>query len=191
MQIYVNKIYTLEYQTIPNMTFNKILVPYDSSKASNRALSNAVKLAKMSRESQVNHKHDHVVTIILLHVLSEIPLPLSFGGVYLGMLSEKTGERITFREYLKEAYQEMKGSAIKMLKQKIEEYKNDTEKLNINLKVSIGLPADKIMETANEEKVDLVIIGTTGLTGVSKIKALGSVARNVSERATCPVMLVR
>jgi nucleotide-binding universal stress UspA family protein len=166
-------------------------VPYDSSKASNRALSYAVKVAKMSRDSQVIHKHDHVITIILLHVLSEIPLPLSFGGIHLRMLSEKTGERITFKEYLKEAYQEMKGSAIKMLKQKIEEYDSDTEKLNIKLKVSIGLPADKIMETANEENVNLIIIGTAGLTGVSKIKALGSVARNISERAKCPVMLVR
>jgi nucleotide-binding universal stress UspA family protein len=47
------------------------------------------------------------------------------------------------------------------------------------------------MEMATEENVDLIVIWTTGLKGVSKIKALGSVARNVSERAKCPVMLVR
>jgi nucleotide-binding universal stress UspA family protein len=37
----------------------------------------------------------------------------------------------------------------------------------------------------------LIIMGTIGLTGVSKIKALGSVARKVSEMAKCPIMLVR
>jgi nucleotide-binding universal stress UspA family protein len=34
-------------------------------------------------------------------------------------------------------------------------------------------------------------MGTTGLSGLSKIKAIGSVARSVSEKAKCPVMLVR
>jgi len=174
------------------MTFNKILVPYDSSKASNKALSNAVKIAKISAESGMVHKHGHVITIILLHVIPEIPLPSSFGGIPSRVLSEKRGEKITFREYLKEVYQEMKESAIKMLDQKIEEYRtNMTEKVHIKPKISIGLSADKIMEMVNEENVDLIIIGTAGLTGVSKIKALGSVARNVSERSKCPVMLVR
>ena len=57
--------------------------------------------------------------------------------------------------------------------------------------VTIGYPEDKIIEMTTEENVDLIVIGTTGLKGISKIKALGSVARNVSERAICPVLLVR
>ena len=48
-----------------------------------------------------------------------------------------------------------------------------------------------IIQTAIKENVGIIIMGTTGLTGVSKIKAFGSVARNVTERAKCPVMLVR
>jgi nucleotide-binding universal stress UspA family protein len=85
----------------------------------------------------------------------------------------------------------MKVSAIKMLDQKTREYMINIENLKVQPKVTIGLPADKIMEMATEENVDLIVIGTTGLKGVSKIKALGSVARNVSERAKRPVMLVR
>jgi nucleotide-binding universal stress UspA family protein len=34
-------------------------------------------------------------------------------------------------------------------------------------------------------------MGTTGLAGISKFKAIGSVARSVSEKAKCPVMLVK
>jgi nucleotide-binding universal stress UspA family protein len=166
-------------------------VPYDSSAASNKALSNAFEIAKMSEESERIHKHGGVVRIMLLHVIPEIPVPYSFIGSPLSKLSEKTGERITIREYLKEVYQEMKASAVKMLDQKTREYTINIETIKVQPKVTIGLPADKIMEMATEENVDLIVIGTTGLKGVSKIKALGSVARNVSERAKCPVMLVR
>ena len=174
------------------MTFNKILVPYDSSTASDKALSNALKIAMLSKESERIHKNgDGAVTISLLHVLPEIPMPPSFGSTTLRRLSEKTGEKITFREYLKEVYQEMKSSAIKMLDQKTREHKIDVPNVKVKTEVTIGLPADKIIEIAVAENVDLIIMGTTGLTGVSKIKALGSVARNVSERAKCPVMLVR
>jgi nucleotide-binding universal stress UspA family protein len=168
-----------------------MVVPYDSSAASNKALSNAFVIAKMSEESERISKHGDVISIILLHVIPEIPVPPSFIGSPLRRLSEKTGERITIREYLKEVYQEMKASAIKMLDQKTREYMINIENLKVQPKVTIGLPADKIMEMATEENVDLIVIGTTGLKGISKIKALGSVARNVSERAKRPVMLVR
>ena len=165
-------------------------MPYDSSAASNKALSKAFEIAKMSEESERIRKHRSVINIILLHVISEIPVPPTFIGSPLRRLSEKTGERITIREYLKEVYQEMKGSAIKMLDQKTREY-IIMENMKVHPKVIIGLPADKIMEMATEENVDLIVIGTVGFKGLSKIKDLGSVARNISERAKCPVMLVR
>jgi nucleotide-binding universal stress UspA family protein len=85
----------------------------------------------------------------------------------------------------------MKESAIKMLDQKTRAYMINGENIQVHPKVTMGLPADRIMEMATEENVDLIVIGTIGLKGVSKIKALGSVARNVSERAKCPVLLVR
>jgi nucleotide-binding universal stress UspA family protein len=85
----------------------------------------------------------------------------------------------------------MKSSTIKVFDQKTREHKTDVRNVKVKPEVTVGLSADKIIEIAIAENVDLIIMGTTGLTGVSKIKALGSVARNVSERAKCPVMLVR
>jgi nucleotide-binding universal stress UspA family protein len=38
--------------------------------------------------------------------------------------------------------------------------------------------------------VDLVILGSVGLGGISKNKALGSVTRNIVEISTCPVLIV-
>lgn len=173
------------------MVFHKILVPYDSSAASNKALSNAFEIAKMSEESERIRKRRGIISIILLHVIPEIPVPPTYIGSPLRRLSKKTGESITIREYLNEAYQDMKASAVKMLDQKIREHMINVKNMNVQPKVTIGLPADRIMEMAMEENVDLIVIGTIGLKGISKIKALGSVARNISERAKCPVMLVR
>jgi nucleotide-binding universal stress UspA family protein len=61
--------------------------------------------------------------------------------------------------------------------------KIDTTSLN-------GNPAEKVIEFANNKKVDLIVIGNVGLSGLSRVKALGSVSRNVSERASCPVLIV-
>ena len=43
---------------------------------------------------------------------------------------------------------------------------------------------------AREEKVDLIVMGTHGRTGVRHL-LLGSVAEAVSRRAPCPVFTVR
>jgi len=40
-----------------------------------------------------------------------------------------------------------------------------------------------------KEKIDLIIIGNVGRSGISKIRTLGSVSRSVSERAPCPAMI--
>ena len=40
------------------------------------------------------------------------------------------------------------------------------------------------------EKVELIVVGASGLNGISVIKELGSVERCIFEGASCPVMLV-
>jgi nucleotide-binding universal stress UspA family protein len=171
--------------------YNKILIPYDGSKPSDNALSHAIRIANMGRISSTENSN---VQVILMHVIQEIPIPASFGITgYTNLISSITGDKITLREHIKELYQEMKSDATKMLDEKVKKYQNvkgKGEKVIIRTKVMIGSATDKIIEVANKEKVDLIIMGTTGIGGFAKI-VLGSVARNVSEKAKCPVMLVR
>ncbi|MFB5599968.1 MAG: universal stress protein [Nitrososphaeraceae archaeon] len=166
------------------MTYNKILVPYDSSKLSDIALDHAIRNAKMSSISS----SDNVVNVILFYVTPEIQIPFTFGNSLFK--SKLTGEPIALREYIKELHVEIKSNAMKMLDDKTKEYRN-IKNISLQSKVIIGNPADEIIKFAEDEKVDLIIMGTTGLAGVSKFKAIGSVARSVSEKAKCPVMLVR
>lgn len=51
-------------------------------------------------------------------------------------------------------------------------------------------PVDAILKFVRGRKVDLIVIGSQGLHGIGKIRALGSVSRKVSELATCPVLIV-
>jgi nucleotide-binding universal stress UspA family protein len=53
-----------------------------------------------------------------------------------------------------------------------------------------GQISNAIIEFAAQEKIDLIVIGNVGSSGLSKIKTLGSVSRSVSERAPCPVMII-
>jgi nucleotide-binding universal stress UspA family protein len=53
-----------------------------------------------------------------------------------------------------------------------------------------GTPAQTIMDTAGEQGVDLIIMGTHGRTGLTHV-LLGSVAEHVVRQAPCPVLVTR
>jgi len=53
-----------------------------------------------------------------------------------------------------------------------------------------GIPADKILEYAEENNIDLIVMGTHGLTGFKKF-LIGSVAEKVVRHSKVPVMVIR
>ena len=53
-----------------------------------------------------------------------------------------------------------------------------------------GVPAEKIIEYAEESNIDLIVMGTQGLTGVQRF-LIGSVAENVLRHSKVPVMIVK
>lgn len=156
--------------------YRKILVPYDDSGPSNKALDHAVNIAKMSGQSEV----------ILLYVIAEYP---NYHFIERPARSIKTGEKTTLSQYLKEVYELMEESANDVVDSKKEEIKNKTG-LDIITRILTGQISDTIIDFAAKEKVDLIVIGNVGRTGISKINMLGSVSRSVSERAPCPVMII-
>ncbi|MBI5250853.1 MAG: universal stress protein [Desulfomonile tiedjei] len=54
----------------------------------------------------------------------------------------------------------------------------------------IGVPSNEIVKFADEEGVDLIVMGTHGWTGIKHL-ILGSTAENVVRSAGCPVLTVR
>jgi len=60
----------------------------------------------------------------------------------------------------------------------------------VETRLTIGIPAEEIVEVANKDSVDLIVMGTHGWTGIRHM-LLGSVAEKVLRMATCPVLVVR
>lgn len=56
-------------------------------------------------------------------------------------------------------------------------------------RVAQGAPADKILEVAKQEKVDLIIMGTHGRKGLERA-IFGSVCDKVVRNAPCPVLTI-
>jgi len=87
----------------------------------------------------------------------------------------------------------LKAGSESMLKSRIEAA--NKEGVNIRFTLGIGSAPEGIVNVAKGEKVDFIIIGSRGLSSVgrqsTKLRILGSVARNVSELAECPVMIVK
>jgi nucleotide-binding universal stress UspA family protein len=60
----------------------------------------------------------------------------------------------------------------------------------LGTQVRAGHPAQRIVEVSREQRIDLIVIGHSGHSGVWG-RFLGSTAEKVSRHATCSVLLVR
>jgi nucleotide-binding universal stress UspA family protein len=62
--------------------------------------------------------------------------------------------------------------------------------LTVREVVREGYPASVIAEEAVEEKADMIVMGSRGLSGLKHL-LLGSIAERVVQKATCPVLTVK
>lgn len=60
----------------------------------------------------------------------------------------------------------------------------------VEVRLKQGVPAEELLRAAADEKADLIVLGSRGL---SQVKAflLGSVSDKVSHHAKCPTLIVR
>ncbi len=149
----------------------KILVPYDGSKYSKKALSHAEEIAS---------KFD--ATMFLLTVVDEHEY---LHGVLLAELEDDYKVKDTVHRLVKSEVI----AAKKMMSRLAKNYEKN--KVKVHHHAMKGDPTEAILDYTLANNIDLIILGSEGLSGLSKLKALGSVSRKVSELAKCPVMIVR
>ena len=155
--------------------FRKILVPYDGSKQAENALNKAVYLANLISGTE----------IVVLNVMDEIKSPaLVFDKK---VRNYKTGEATTLSSYLRDLQRERRYKMKNRLDELKRKYQNSVQ---IRTLVSVGRPEVKIVQYANNEHVDLIVMGHRGSKGISRF-IMGSVSRTVSEKVNCTVMIVR
>jgi nucleotide-binding universal stress UspA family protein len=141
--------------------YKNILVATDGSESSRSAFAHAVNIARKFEGK-----------IILLHVTFT---PQSYLGNNLAY-------GLNISEY---KLKELAKSAIDETIQGI-----DFSGVQVTHLIVSGSPAQKIVEVVNKEKVDLVVMGSTGH-GPFSGAFLGSVSQRVLSRAACPVMVVK
>jgi nucleotide-binding universal stress UspA family protein len=75
-----------------------------------------------------------------------------------------------------------------MLKQFAHAWVHDLPK--VRYLVASGNPFEKILDTAEDQLIDLIVLGTHGRTGVKRL-LIGNVAEKVVRHAPCPVLTVK
>jgi universal stress protein A len=66
----------------------------------------------------------------------------------------------------------------------------DAAHVDVTRLVALGVPYQKILETATAESADLIVMATHGRTGLGHL-VIGSVAERVVRLAPCPVLTIR
>ena len=106
-------------------------------------------------------------SLLILHV-EEPPLAYGGGELYYG-LPDPNSERI-----------------LKML----EDVRPTDQTVAFTHRLTMGDPAGEIVRIAAEEGVEMIVLGTHGRSGMTRM-LMGSVAETVVRRATCPVLVYR
>ena len=168
---------------LPNIQIKKILYATDLSENAVHAFAYAVSLANL-----------YGAGISILHVLAEYP-----GEEFItNMINADTWEEIKSRNYA-EARDQLIGKrrghvALKeALEAFSEEAKADGEAqafVTDEILIKNGDPAEIIIETAQDRKCDLIVMGTHGH-GVITDVLIGSTAKRVVRQSTIPVLVIR
>jgi nucleotide-binding universal stress UspA family protein len=145
----------------------KILVAIDKSGYKDKAVSYAFTLAK-SLGAEIS----------VIHVIDQSSI-VAAGSVH------PSASMIAQKEFLEALRQD----ADKLLKEIVQWGK--TEGITVQDKVLSGASVKQtIIDYAKEKDVDMILIGTKGMTGIKKF-LMGSVANDVISHAHCPVLAVR
>jgi nucleotide-binding universal stress UspA family protein len=161
----------------------KILVPFDFSEPSVKALKHAMTLSgPMSAQNKV----------IVLHVIEELStrmaLEEAFGAGRWKEEEERRKKEGTETE-LGEYEQDLIGQMERHAKRIAQEAGGRGPEMRYLIRVG-GRPADRILQVAKEENFDLIVLGSVGHTGLAKMLKMGSVSKEVLEKSPCPATIV-
>ncbi|NOU91768.1 universal stress protein [Paenibacillus sp. LMG 31456] len=143
------------------MFCTKILVAFDGSELSEKALDKAVKIAQTNVDIAL-----HVIIVVKFHAFIAGAYPVITENFYESDL--KYGNEI-----------------VKRLEKELSTLANPH-----SVSLIQGTPENEILQFANEQGSDLIIMGSRGLTGLKEM-FLGSVSHYVVQHAEAPVLIIK
>lgn len=168
---------------LPNIRIKKILYATDLSENAVYAFSYAVSLA-----------NTYGAGITILHVLAET----SSEEFISHMINPDTLEKIK-----KQKYSEARENLISKkrdhvsIREVLQAFSDEVQANNHNqtsitdeIIIKEGPPAETIIRTAKKRDCDLIIMGTHGQGGITKV-LVGSIAKKVVQQSAIPVLVIR
>lgn len=147
------------------LTPTRILVPTDFSEYSNRALEQALDIAK-----------EYNAKVLLLHVIHE--------------QAHHTATDLTLSE---EVIEKINNEALAWSEENLRRQLSgfpQAQEVDVATSIRRGIPYDEILKEGKEKGVDLIVIASLGRSGIARY-LIGSVARNVLKGSKCPVLLTK
>jgi universal stress protein A len=142
-----------------------ILVPTDFSEYSDKALSQALDIAKQ-----------YGAKIHVLHVVNE-------------KIRRITDHYSISVDVVKGLTDKLLKGAKKNMERQLAKFPQAKE-VTVTTEVVTGVPSEEILRVEEESRADLIVIASLGRTGLAKY-LVGGVARNVLKGAKCPVLLTK
>ena len=144
--------------------FNSIVVGTDGSETARKAVQQATDLARQVGASvSLVSAYEPVSNQRLREESREVPKDMEW------MVNPREDVEAT----LKEASEEVDGAGVK-----------------VDTFAREGDAADAILDVAEEQNADLIVVGNKGMTGAKRF-LLGSVPNKVSHHAPCSVLIIR
>jgi len=154
------------------MIFKKILVAFDGSEQAKHAIDYGADLANSNKGS-----------LIILTVVPKVTLPVfpdeGFGSIPISA-AQDFGE---YQDKMKAMYQKSQDEVLK-------DIKDHFPKLTTETLILEGRPSSTIVEQAEKDQADLIVMGSRGIGGISGW-ILGSTSRRVVESCTKPVLIIK
>lgn len=144
----------------------RILVPTDFSEPSDRALKQALDIARQY--------HAKVFLLHVIHEETQHPVAFDFG------LDEEIMRQVNTR---------IRDEAKQRLQDQLEKFPQSKE-VEVTTDIRKGITYEEILKEEKSKGIDLIVIASLGRTGLAKY-LIGSVARNVLRGSTCPVLLTK
>jgi nucleotide-binding universal stress UspA family protein len=105
--------------------------------------------------------------LIIVHV-QEAPLAYGGGEMYYGIPEPSTDELMNM----------------------LHDVKPTDESVPVEYRLVTGDPADAVVRLAEDDEVDLIVLGSHGRTGLTRL-LMGSVAEAIVRKAHCPVLVYK
>ena len=155
-----------------NVNFKKIMIATDGSTCSMLAADKGIELARLSKG-----------TVYAVYVTST---------TYLAPIDRDFFSSTGINPYYESMYEAMREAMKKQGLQAVDSVKGLGDKKGINVETVLleGNPSEELIRYAEDEQMDVVVMGTVGKKGLDRL-LLGNVTGNLVRHSKVPVMVIR